>query len=290
MLRLILDKPTAVRILIDTDIGGDVDDALAVALAIHSPELDIKGISLVYEANEWRKGVLDNMLTVYNRTDIPVAVGAEKPLIGLWNGKKPQNPAENKAAEFIIGLCDEDPGLVIAAIGPLTNIAAAICAAPRIAKGRKICLMGGAFNASQPEWNILCDPEAADIVINSGADIDMIPLDVTEKCRFTREEVDAFAEKGEEGRLLHRMMVKCINDFEKAWGRTYLPILHDPLVISALFGNNLLIFKRVNVIIELRGGHTRGATVMHQNGAAIQAAVDVNPELFKKRLVERICK
>jgi inosine-uridine nucleoside N-ribohydrolase len=288
MWRLILDRPTAARILIDTDIGGDVDDALAVALAIHSPELDIKGISLVYEANEWRKGVLDNMLKVYNRTDISVVAGAEKPLIGLWNGKKPPNPAENKAAEFIIRLCDEDPGLVIAAIGPLTNIAASICAAPRIAKGRKICLMGGAFNVLRPEWNILCDPEAADIVINSGADIYMVPLDVTEKCRFTREEVDSFAEKGEEGRLLHGMILKCIHDFEKAWGRAYLPILHDPLVISAFFWNDLLTFKWENVIIELQGSHTRGATVKRQDGVPIHLAVDADPEIFKKRLLERI--
>jgi inosine-uridine nucleoside N-ribohydrolase len=283
-----LDRPAA--LLIDTDIGGDVDDALALALAIRSPELDIKGISLVYEANEWRKGVLDNMLKVYNRTDIPSVMGAEKPLIGLWNGKKPQNPAGNKAAEFIIRLCDEDPGLVIAAIGPLTNVASSICAAPRIAKGRKICLMGGAFNSSRPEWNILCDPEAADIVINSGADIYMVPLDVTGKCRLTREEIDAFAEKGEEGRLLHRMILNCIRDFEKDWGPGYLPILHDPLTISAVFENNLLTFNWENVIIELQGGHTRGATVRHKNGAPVHIAADVDAELFKNRLIERICR
>jgi inosine-uridine nucleoside N-ribohydrolase len=285
-----LNKSTTTRILIDTDIGGDVDDALAVALAIHSPELDIAGISLVYESNEWRKGVLDNMLKIYKRTDIPVAIGAEKPLIGLWNGKKPPNLAENRAAEFIIRLCDEDSGLVIAAIGPLTNIAAALCAAPRIAQGRKICLMGGAFNTVRPEWNIFCDPEAADIVFNSGSDIYMVGLDITEKCRFTQEEVDAFAEKGGEGQLLHRMILKCISDFESAWSNKYLPILHDPLAVSSLLWNDHLTFKRENVIIELQGRHTRGATFKHQDGAAINVAVDVDSRLFKERLIERICR
>jgi inosine-uridine nucleoside N-ribohydrolase len=76
---------------------------------------------------------------------------------------------------------------------------------------------------------------------------------------------------------------------ERAWGGKYLPYLHDPLVIASLLWNNLLTFKRENVIIELQGNVTRGATVKDHHGVAINVAADVNSKLFINRLLDRIC-
>ena len=100
------------RILIDTDIGGDVDDALALALALNSPQLEIVGITNVYLANAWRAGVTKHMLEVYGREDIPVCTGAEKPLIGWWDENRIPNSSPDygeyrgeklpHAADFII--------------------------------------------------------------------------------------------------------------------------------------------------------------------------------------------
>ena len=257
------------KILIDTDIGGDVDDAVALALAIKSKELDIIGISLVYIANQWRAGILQNMLQVYNREDIPYVIGAEKPLIGTW-GDNP-NLENNRAAEFIIKICDENPDAVLVPIGPLTNIAAAFLAAPRIAIHRKIMLMGGTWGEQRAEWNIQCDPEAADIVINSGADISMVGLNVTELCQFTQEEVDMFKTG-----LLNEMIHKFILDYK------YLPILHDPLAVAGLIWNDLIVFEEKNIAINPSGILINGKT-------AVNIAVSVNHKLFKKRLIERIC-
>ena len=100
------------HILIDTDIGGDVDDALALALALNTPSVEIVGITNVYLANAWRAGVTKELLRVYGREDIPVCTGAEKPLIGWWDESRIPNSSPDygtyrgeklpHAADFII--------------------------------------------------------------------------------------------------------------------------------------------------------------------------------------------
>ena len=188
------------RILIDTDIGGDVDDALALAMALNTPEIEIVGITNVYLANAWRAGVTKELLRVYGREQIPVCAGAEKPLIGWWDENRIPNSSPDygeyrgeklpHAADFIIRKAEETDDLVLLAIGPLTNVGLALAKAPHIAKRLRIFMMGGQLNKAHPEWNIVCDPEAARIVFESGADVTMVGLDVTNRCRFTRDEVD----------------------------------------------------------------------------------------------------
>ncbi|MDR1663424.1 MAG: nucleoside hydrolase [Clostridiales bacterium] len=280
------------RVLIDTDIGGDVDDAIALALALSSPEISVAGISLVYLGNAWRHGILSNMLEVYGRKDIPVAIGAEKPLIGSW-GQSGDTEAErsgaspvfiderNRAAEFIIRLCEDDPELTLVPIGPLTNLAAAMLAAPRIAKGRRIMLMGGSPGDGRAEWNFLCDPEAAVTVLNSGAAVSIVGLNVTELCRFTQAEVDSFAHGGKKERLLYEMM----RDFTR---EHYLPVLHDPLAVGALLWDDVIAFEKKRVSVELCDRSRRGALTETENGAEVRIATEVNPELFRKRLIETV--
>jgi len=268
------------KILIDTDIGGDVDDALAVALALNAPGVQIAGITLVYMDNIWRQGVLEALLNVYGRRDIPVVRGAEKPLIGQWTLNshtwQPPNPADNTAAEFIIRQCDADPDLILVPIGPLTNIAAAMAAAPRIAHNRKIVLMGGAPGQPRAEWNILCDPEAAAMVLTSGADIKLVGLNVTEQCQFTPEEVAAFARGGETARYLHQLMEKFVQDYH------YLPILHDPLAMASLIDPTVLTFEPQQLLVELTGTHTRGQLISAPHGAKINVATQVSVATCKE--------
>ena len=87
------------RILIDTDIGGDVDDALALAMALNTPNVEIVGITNVYLANAWRAGVTKELLRVYGREQIPVCAGAEKPLIGWWDDACPVRVEGEGAAD-----------------------------------------------------------------------------------------------------------------------------------------------------------------------------------------------
>lgn len=288
-------EQTRTKILIDTDIGGDVDDALALALALNSPELDIVGITNVYLANEWRANVTRNMLWVYGREDIPVCTGAEKPLIGWWDESRIPNSSRDfgriagkplpPACDFIVQTAEQYEDLTIVAIGPLTNVALAIAKAPYIIPRIRIVMMGGQINQAHPEWNIVCDPEAARIVFESGADIRMVGLDVTNQCRFTREDVDYIKGIGNPRTdLLGEMMEMFITNFG------FLPILHDPLAMSALLWDDLITFADKKILIETGGQYTRGLTIDCDwgEGTSVRAAVSVRADEFKKRLIERL--
>jgi inosine-uridine nucleoside N-ribohydrolase len=287
------DKP--LNILIDTDMGGDVDDAIALALALNSPELNVAAITTVYIANEWRANLTRNMLKVFGREDIPVSKGAEKPLIGWWDDCKTPNKTrdfgtiDNKplpvACDFIIETAEKYDNLVVAAIGPLTNVALAIAKAPYILDKIRIVMMGGQINRAHPEWNIVCDPEAARIVFESGADITMVGLDVTNRCSFTGEDIEYV--KGT-GNARTNLLGEMMDTFCEKFG--YLPILHDPLAIASLIWKDILTFERKKILIETSGNFTRGLTIDcdWNDGNEVNAAVDVNADEFKKRLLERL--
>lgn len=285
------------KILIDTDIGGDVDDALALALALNSPELEIVGITNVYLANEWRAGVTKHMLKVYGREDIPVCTGAEKPLIGWWDENRipnssaaaapvgVQEEAPLCACDFIVQAARTYKDLTLVAIGPLTNVALAFAKAPDIVNRVKIVMMGGELDKAHPEWNIVCDPEAARIVFESGARIRMVGLDVTNRCRFTKEDVERIRGTGNPRTdMLGEMMELFTQNFG------YLPILHDPLALSALLWDDIMTFAEKKVLVETAGQYTRGLTIDCDwgEGVPVQAAVDVKEALFKERLIGRL--
>lgn len=284
------------KILIDTDIGGDVDDALALALALNSPgQLEIAGITNVYLANAWRAGVTKRVLKVYGREEIPVCTGAEKPLIGWWDENRIPNSSPDygefrgeklpHASDFIIRMAEQEEDLTLVAIGPMTNIGLALAKAPHIASRLRIVMMGGQVTKAHPEWNIVCDPEAARIVFESGVPIHMIGLDVTNRCQFTREEVDEVKAAGNaHTELLGEMMEIFIQNFG------YLPILHDPLAMATLLWEDLVTFEEKKILIETAGQYTRGLTVDCDwgDGVPVQVAVDVRVEEFKRRLIEKL--
>lgn len=283
------------KILIDTDIGGDVDDALALALALNTPDIEIVGITNVYLANAWRAGVTKRILKVYGREDIPVCTGAEKPLIGWWDESRIPNSSADygefqgetlpHAADFIIRMAEQMEDLTVCAIGPLTNVGLALAKAPHIAKRIRVLMMGGQVTKAHPEWNIVCDPEAARIVFESGVPIHMVGLDVTNRCQFTPEEVDMVkAAQNPRAQLLAEMMEIFIQNFG------YLPILHDPLALAPLIWDDILTFQEKRILVETGGQFTRGLTIDCDwgDGAAVQVAVDVDAAEFKRRMIDKL--
>lgn len=285
------------KILIDTDIGGDVDDALALAMALNAPDIEIVGITNVYLANAWRAGVTKQLLKVYGREDIPVCTGAEKPLIGWWDESRIPNSSPDygeyrgealpHACDFIIRMAETVEDLTVVAIGPLTNLGLALAKAPHIAGKIRILMMGGQVNRAHPEWNIVCDPEAARIVFESGAPITMVGLDVTNRCQFTREEVDMV---GQAGNVRSDTLAQMMEIFIKNFG--YLPILHDPLAMSLLMWDDVLTLEKKNILIETGGQYTRGLTIDCDwgDGVPVTVATDVNVEEFKRRVIELLRK
>lgn len=289
------DNP--INIIIDTDIGGDVDDALALALALNAPEVNVVAITTVYLANEWRANLTRNMLKIFGREDIPVSKGAEKPLIGWWDESRIPNSGKDfgtidgnplpVACDYIIEIAEKYDNLVIAAIGPLTNVALAIAKAPYIINKIKIVMMGGQITKAHPEWNIVCDPEAARIVFESGVEITMVGLDVTNRCTFTKDDMEYVKSIGNERTIL---LSEMMDTFCEKFG--YLPILHDPLALADLIWKDILTLEKKKILIETSGEFTRGLTIDCDwgEGCEVLAAVDVQVEKFKKKLLERLIK
>ncbi|WP_413874748.1 nucleoside hydrolase [Albidovulum sp.] len=273
------------KIIIDTDPGQD--DAVAILLALASPELEVLGLTCV-------AGNVPLALTSKNarvvcelagRSDIRVFAGCDRPLARKLvtaeyvHGKTgldgialpdPVMPlAEGHAVDFLIEtLREESPGSVtLCPIGPLTNIATAFRRAPDIVpRVAEIVLMGGAYfevgNVTPAaEFNIYVDPEAAEIVFKSGAPIVVVPLDVTHQVLTTRARVEGFRALGTRVGHTVASWTDFFERFDMAkYGSEGAP-LHDPCTIAYLLQPDLFSGRHVNVEIETKGEFTLGMTV-----------------------------
>ena len=276
---------TARKIIIDTDPGQD--DAVAILLALASPELDVVGITAVagnvpLDLTQKNARVICELA---GRSDIKVFAGCDRPLTRKLitaehvHGKTgldgialpdPTMPLQSQhAVDFIIEtLRREAPGSVtLCPLGPLTNIATAFQKAPDIvARVAEIVLMGGAYFevgniTPAAEFNIYVDPEAAVVVFASGAPIVVMPLDVTHKALTSREWVERMRLTGTD---IGRAVASWTDFFERfdvaKYGSQGAP-LHDPCVIAYLVKPSLFEGKHVNVEIETEGRLTAGMTV-----------------------------
>lgn len=276
---------TAQKIIIDTDPGQD--DAVAILLALASPEIALLGLTCV-AGNVPLPLTVKNALTICElagRTDVPVHAGCEAPLeralvtaehahgkTGLDGITLPEPKmalAEGHAVDFIIDtLRREAPGTVtLCPIGPLTNIAAAFRQAPDIvARVQRIVLMGGAYFevgniTPAAEFNIFVDPEAADIVFRAGVPLVVMPLDVTHKVLTTRARIAAIKALGSPVAEAVASWTGFFERFDKEkYGSEGAP-LHDPCVIAWLLKPELFKGREINVEIELEGKYTTGMTV-----------------------------
>lgn len=304
-------------IIIDTDPGQD--DAVAILLALGSPELEILGITTV-AGNVPQPLVTTNALKLCEltgRTDVPVYRGAGAPLerelftaeyvhgpTGLdgVDLPAPVTSARSKhAVDFIIDTClaAGPDGVTLCPVGPLTNIASAIAREPTIVpKIREIAIMGGGFfeggnTTPVAEFNIYVDPDAAAIVFNSGAPITMFPLDVTHKALILPEDLERIRSIGTPvgGAVAGMLGFYERHDMEK-YGIAGAP-LHDPCVIAYLVDPDLFSGKPCRVDIETDSELTVGQTVVDWwgvTGAAANAMVmsDVDRQRFIDLVVDRI--
>ncbi len=300
----------AIRMILDTDIGTDVDDILALSLALTSPEISLEGITCVYGDVMLRARIVDKVLAAAGRQDIPVRLGAESPLLGLkkvyWPGHEgegilshedplPDFSLENAAA-FIVRMVMDNPGqIALAAIGPLTNIALAIKLEPLLVKNiAGLWLMGGAIRSNNQlhlpytEHNLGSDPEAAHIVFTSGAEIHQVPLDVTLQTSLNRADLETIRQNTSALAQIAAGQVERY-PFFAGEGFTYT---HDPLVIAAMIDPDLLTWELLHVDIELKSRLCPGASLAHTPEEAYPAnalvGLGVDAERFQRMLVERL--
>ncbi|WP_017786524.1 pyrimidine-specific ribonucleoside hydrolase RihA [Aeromonas dhakensis] len=285
----------ALPVILDCDPGHD--DAIALILALASPELKVLAVT-TSAGNQTPDKTLNNalrILTLLGRDDIPVAAGAPKPLAreliiadnvhgesGLDGPKLPDPafaPVAMTALELMAKCLRESPDPVtLVPTGPLTNIALLLAAHPELkSKIARIVLMGGAAGAGNwtpaAEFNIYVDPEAADMVFNSGLPITMCGLDVTHQAQVMDEDIERV-------RAITNPVAQCVAgllDFfmiyhrDPKWGFAGAP-LHDPCTIAWLLAPALFHGVECRVDIETGGTHTSGMTVVDRYGLTGKAA------------------
>lgn len=305
------------KIIIDTDPGQD--DAIAILLALGSVELEVLGITAVagnvplsLTQNNARK-----ICELAGRPDIKVFAGAERPLVrklvtaeyvhgktGL-NGPdlpEPQMPLQQQnAVDFIVEtlMREESGSVTLCPLGPLTNIALALIREPKISSRiQEIVLMGGGFfeggNVTPAaEFNIYVDPHAADVVLNSGIPLVMMPLDVTHRALTTRERIAAFRGLNTRVGTATAELLEFFERFdEEKYGTDGGP-LHDPCVIAYLIYPELFRGRLCHVAVETASELTMGMTVVDWWGvtkgdknATVMRYIDDNG--FFQLLVERL--
>lgn len=277
------------RVIIDTDPG--VDDALALLLAMRSPELKIEGITSV-AGNVPLELTLPNalrMVEIAGRTDIPVAAGAKAPLLrrlvtaayahgenGLGGAVFPEpkiKPIAEPAAEFIRQIVRNYPGEVtLIPIGPMTNIATALNLDSELAAlVRGIVMMGGSLSGGNitpaAEFNIYVDPEAARIVFQSGIPIRMVGLDVTRKTSLTEDHVHLLeAAQNPISQAAAKIARNAINH-NREQGFLVGPNMHDSLAVAGFLDPSLLKWKEYYVDVETVGELTAGETLGYSPSA-----------------------
>lgn len=296
---VLFGQSAPIPVIFDTDIGDDIDDALALALILQSPELDLKLVTTVADDVQSRTRLAAKELRLYGRGDIPLATGASEPLL---DPRLPDNapqfsvltPADQapagagrRASDAIIETLMKSPvKMTLIPVGPLTNIALALREEPKIReKIEKIVLMGGAYFPPRREYNIYRDRIAAQIVFTSGIAITGIGLDVTTRCQLKGADLEKIKAAGNPASIF---LVQLIQLWQK--GKTdQFPILHDPLAVAAALRPTFVETQTGTVQVETSSPAFYGATSFTRNETGTtRVGRDVDVTGFIGLLVERL--
>ncbi len=304
------------KIILDCDPGHD--DALAIMLALASPELEVLGITVSY-GNVGLENTLNNALKIRQLcgSSVPIFAGVPLPLVSsrisaeFVHGRsgldgpvlpEPTRGAESRrAVDFIIDSVLENPHQVtLCPVGPMTNVAMAMRLEPKIVPLiEKIVLMGGSTGLGNwspaAEFNILCDPHAAKIVFESGCDITMFGLNVTHQALALPEHIQAIRDNGNQTSLV---AAELLEFFKVAYQTRYGyagPALHDPCVIAYLIRPELFRLEDLHVVIDDSSGASFGRTVVDvyrvtQNLANTHVALEIDANGYFALLSERLAK
>ncbi|MBU3716745.1 MAG: hypothetical protein FGM45_00375 [Actinobacteria bacterium] len=266
------EDDTVTRLVIDTDIGTDVDDLWTLAMVPGLPTVELEAVTVVYGDTDLRARLASVALSTLG-LDVPVYRGCEQPMSGkavVWGGHEGEGVpgmndasyASRDAVDVLIELAATDPGtLDVLAIGPLTNIATAIQRDPLFARNvRRLFVMGGEFQAGWPEHNFACDVDATEIVMTSGAAITVVPLDQTLRVAVDETDVDCIAAVHPLGEVMAdqaRRFWQWLSSLrpgmpnDRSWA-------HDPLTLLAVTHPHLFTFTPMAVTVEA-DGRVRGA-------------------------------
>ena len=315
--------PAPIPIVIDTDIGADPDDALALTLALGSPEVGLRGVTIVSGDVGWRGRIATRLLGMAGRPDIPVLLGLGDPprMLGTEGVGVLDHPFDGPearldptpAVDWLLAESRRHPFHLVA-VGPLTNVAAAIERDPGFAtRLLGLTVMGGLLDpatmpvawqrairergaAGWPDYNTMCDPEAALTVARCGTPVTWVPLDVTMRAplrQTAREQLPA-------DHPLGAALDRAIDAWQESWFPTALPplddpspvpsdavaILHDPLAVASLFAGEWLCLRPARVTAAVEDDIFRLRE--REDGALAQIAVAVDGAEFEAFFLGRV--
>jgi inosine-uridine nucleoside N-ribohydrolase len=301
-------------VIIDCDPGHD--DAIALLLALASPEIELLGVTTV-SGNQTLEKTTANAIRVLDhvgRPDVPVAAGAPRPLVrerhaaagvhGESGLDGPELPPPSRAPEaihaidWIAGTLERSPeSVTLIPVGPLTNVALLLARYPGIeTKLERIVLMGGAIGAGNvtpaAEFNIWADPEAAHRVFQSGLDLTMVGLDVTHQALITPAHIERLAAAGRAGKLVADLYAFYAGYHRRSYGWDGAPV-HDAVAVAHVIDGTLLTTRHCGVVVDTGPELSRGRTNVDLRGDMgwipnSHVAHGIDSDRFLELLVQRI--
>lgn len=298
------------KIIIDTDIGDDIDDILAIAFALLRSELDIKAITTVTTYSDKRAQMVKKLLRIAGKNDIPVGAGLELPLrkytvkdyermtnnqgyvLNQFPFVKPEDLIEDSAIEdavdLIIRTIEQYPGEIgLIGIGPLSNIAVALQRKPSISKKLKwIALMGGEVHLSRAEHNIAWDSHSAEVVFASGVPLFLGTWDVTRGFVLMPEHCDIIKNHGTP---LCDALSECIDMWWPYKAHKPGPVMYDIAPIIWSFNRDYYTTEPLEVHVETAGEFTNGMTVARGDQVNMEVTVDMREDDILKLFMSTVC-
>jgi inosine-uridine nucleoside N-ribohydrolase len=296
----IYHKAPPEKVIIDTDIGDDIDDAFAVALALRSPELQILGITTTFGDTETRAKLLDRFLAEAGYPEIPIAAGTPTvPKSNFTQRRYAENnryakPSHADAVTFLLDQIRRNPGrLTLIAIGPLMNVGAAIEKDPEtFRKLKRVIIMGGSIKRGygdlgfgpptppQPEWNILNDIPSAQKLFAAGVPLFVMPLDSTQLKMDEVKRAFLFSQG--------TAITDALTLLYHQWGQE-TPTLFDPMTIAFLVTPTLCPVQPMHIRVDAQG-YTRPdlGPPSAPNSPNAQVCLDSNPDAFFHFYLSRV--
>jgi inosine-uridine nucleoside N-ribohydrolase len=295
------------RLWIDTDLGTDVDDALALAYALKHREIELVGVSTVFGDVELRSQMANELLRIAGRPEVPVLTGLGKPIshgrnglmfghegVGLLENPAPRSqtvsdPNPEERIDAIALELSRSGADAMVAIGPMTNLGALSQLGVDLPP---LTIMGGKIeevelpgtHPSIAEWNWYCDPEAVRLTLGAPHEVPprIVPIEVTIATALEEVDLDALAAGNELTRavaILSRVWLRVLG--EKFGAKHPKVALHDPLAIATLLRADLCPFEEREIRVDEKGFTHREA-----DGAKVRAAIDVDREALRGHLME----
>jgi purine nucleosidase len=284
-------------IILDTDVGTDVDDAFAIAQAVRSPELELRAVTTVYSDVHLRARLARKLLDLLGQDGVPVAAGLGQPLTpdkvpywGGWEGEGlltpdddalPLDPRDGVRLILDEVAASREP-LTLIAIGPLTNIASVVQRGGSLLdRIREIICMAGTIVAGEEEWNVICDADAARIVFESGLPVTLGTRYIVNQPKITRPHLSRLAGSSDPG---VQALAVLLDRYLGIKQRDQTP-MYDPVTLSMAYSDEFIQAEAMTLTVKQVGDMVT-LTPAPEGEVRINISTGVQPEAFVDHLVD----